>query len=114
MLFLTALASLFAAVTAKDSRTFAVLHFYGDGPLVEARMDPIVQPGEVSTHVHTIMGGSNFNENVTGEELMSSNCSTALIKNDHSAYWYPKLYFQDPKNKSFEPVDLFYMNVYYL
>ncbi len=66
MLFTTVLATLFAAAAAKDGRTFAVLRFYGDGPLVTVRADPIVTPGVPSGHLHTVMGGSNFGLNSTG------------------------------------------------
>lgn len=98
---------------AQDSRTFAVLRFYGDGPLMEGRIDPIISPGETSAHVHTIMGGSNMGISATGESLMDSNCSNALVVGDDSGYWVPKLYFHDQDAGTLEPVDLFYMNVYY-
>ena len=115
MLFTTALATLVGfAAAAQDSRTFAVLHFYGNGPLVTVRGDPIVSPGVPSSHLHTVMGGSNFNLNVTGEELKESTCTNGLIKNDKSNYWFPTLFFEDPITGLFEQVPMFYMNVYYL
>ncbi|AEO57802.1 hypothetical protein MYCTH_2315189 [Thermothelomyces thermophilus ATCC 42464] len=114
MLFATVLATLAAtAAAAKDKRTFAVLHHYGKGPLTTCRADPIVSPGGPSSHVHTVMGASNFGLNVTGELLRQSECTTALPKADLSAYWFPTLYFQDPVTNLLEPVDMFYMNVYY-
>ncbi|CAJ2506855.1 Uu.00g080410.m01.CDS01 [Anthostomella pinea] len=111
----TTLASLaVVAAAAKDTTTFAVLRFNGDGFLTEGPMDPIVNPGTTSTHYHSIMGGSNFGPTVEGDQLLDSNCTTAKIKNDHSNYWIPQLFFQDPKNpKSFEKVSMMYMNVYY-
>lgn len=102
-----------AGSAATTSRTFAVNHFYGNGPLLSARMDPIISPGVASGHVHTIQGGSNFALNMTDDALLSSNCTSSLVKNDKSNYWTPALYFQYP-NGSFQSVDLFYMNVYYL
>lgn len=113
MLFTATLAALIGVAAAKDGRTFAVLHHYGDGPLMVGRVDPVVSPGQISSHVHTVMGASNFGMSSTGAELVESNCTTALIKGDKSAYWYPALYFQDPKDGHFEPVEMFYMNVYY-
>jgi Domain of unknown function (DUF1996) len=107
-----ALAASLAA--AKDSRTYAVNHFYGKGALVEGRMDPIVSPGKPSSHVHTIQGGNAFAETLSDTALIASTCTSSLIKNDKSAYWTPKMYFQDPVNGTFEDVPLFYMNVYYL
>ncbi|CAK7236153.1 hypothetical protein SCUCBS95973_009511 [Sporothrix curviconia] len=114
-----ALASLSAlaitpAVAAKDSRTFAVLRFHGDGPLTIGRTDPIVSPGGPSGHVHVVQGSNAFGNSATGESLLAdSTCSTANVAGDRSAYWMPQVYFHDPKNGSFEPVPLFYMNVYY-
>ena len=107
-------AALTASVSAsKDSRTFAVNHFYGKGVLVEGSMDPIVSPGTKSGHVHSIQGGNNFAVTLGDDTLRSSTCTSSLIKNDLSAYWTPKLYFQDPVNGSFVDVPVFYMNVYY-
>jgi len=114
MLFSAAFAALIATAAAKNGRTFAVLHFQGNGPLTEGRSDPIVSPGEYSSHVHTVQGGNGFSNSATGESMMKSTCSTAKIKGDKSAYWMPKVYFKDPKTGTIEPVPLFYMNVYYL
>ncbi|RYO77366.1 hypothetical protein DL766_007463 [Monosporascus sp. MC13-8B] len=106
--------TLAAVAAAKDSRTFAVLRFNGDGFLTEGRMDPIVNPGGEATHYHGIMGGSNFDLTVEGEHLLDSNCTTAKIANDFSNYWVPGLFFQDPKDENkFTKVPVFYMNVYY-
>lgn len=115
MLFTTVLATLVASVAAaKDRRTFAVLRHYGNGPLTTCRADPIVSPGGPSAHVHTIMGASNFGFDATGESLAQSSCTTAKLKADMSAYWFPTLYFQDPDTGLLEQVKFFYMNVYYL
>ncbi|KAJ3497299.1 hypothetical protein NLG97_g2013 [Lecanicillium saksenae] len=101
-----------AAAAAKDKRTFAVLHFTNK-QLTIARADPIVNPGQPSTHVHHVLGGSNFGLSSTGEDLMNSKCSTAKVKGDNSNYWFPTLYFKDPKSGNLESVELFYANVYY-
>ena len=117
MLFTTAtlLAALAMSASAgKSSRTFAVNHFYGKGPLTVGRMDPIVSPGVPSGHHHTIQGGSNFALTMTDTQLLSSTCTSSLVKNDKSNYWTPSLFFQDPKDGTFTPVPMFYMNVYYL
>ncbi|OTA01324.1 hypothetical protein A9Z42_0016400 [Trichoderma parareesei] len=108
----TAVAAMAGVAAAKDSRTFAVLRFTNKG-LVTTRADPIVNPGVPSTHVHNVLGGSNFGFSSTGEDLIKSNCSTALVKGDYSNYWYPTLYFHDPKTGNFEYVDVYYTNVYY-
>lgn len=111
----TYLAAVLAATAeaAKDARTFAVLRFTGNGALMEGRVDPIAHPGTVASHVHTFQGGSNIGLNSTGEDLMKSSCSTALIIGDNSGYWMPSLYFQHPETGLLDKVDLYYMNVYY-
>lgn len=101
------------AQAAKDVRTFAVLRFLGNGPLMEGRVDPIVSPGKTSGHVHTFQGGSNIGISATGEDMMKSNCSSALVAGDNSGYWMPKVYFRDPASGLLEAVELDYMNVYY-
>ncbi|KAK8933100.1 WSC domain-containing protein 1 [Metarhizium anisopliae] len=98
--------------SAKNERTFAVLRFTNK-QLTKGRMDPIVSPGQVSTHVHSIFGGSNFGLGSTGKDLMDSKCTTAMIKGDNSNYWVPSLYFKDPKTGKLEDVELFYANAYY-
>ncbi|KAI1810910.1 hypothetical protein GGS20DRAFT_565361 [Poronia punctata] len=108
-----ALAALASLASAKDDRTFAVLRFDGDQFLTEGPIDPIVSPGQESSHYHTIMGGSNFAATVDGGILIDSECTTAKIKNDKSNYWVPGLFFQDPSTGQFQKVPLYYMNVYY-
>ncbi|CAK7210767.1 hypothetical protein SEUCBS140593_000941 [Sporothrix eucalyptigena] len=110
---LASLAVITPTLAAKDSRTFAVLRFHGDGPLTIGRTDPIVSPGGPSSHVHVVQGSNAFGNSATGETLLTSTCSTANVAGDKSAYWMPQVFFHDPKNGSFEPVPLFYMNVYY-
>ncbi|KAJ0145562.1 hypothetical protein CTA2_1012, partial [Colletotrichum tanaceti] len=109
------LAALVRAVSAgsnSDDRTFAVLRFTNK-QLVKARVDPIISFGKLASHVHGVMGGSNFGMSATGETLTQSKCTNAMINGDNSAYWFPTLYFHDPKTKQFESVDIFYVNVYY-
>ena len=110
------LSALVATAAAKDysKRTFAVLRFYGDGALTESRADPIVNPGAPASHLHTIMGGSAFSTTCTGQDLLKSECTNAMIKGDNSAYWWPTLFFKDPKTGTFEKVPMFYSNIYYL
>lgn len=108
-----AVAAFAGAVAAKDERTFAVLRFTNK-QLTQGRMDPIVSPGVTSAHVHTVMGGSAFGVGSTGEDLINSQCTNAQIKGDNSNYWFPSLYFHDEDADTFEPVEIFYVNVYYL
>ncbi|KAI9648319.1 hypothetical protein NHQ30_002952 [Ciborinia camelliae] len=103
-----------ATAYSATQRTFAVNHFYGTGPLLTARMDPIINPGTVGGHVHTIQGGSAFAETMGDTTALSSNCTSSLVKNDKSNYWTPSLYFVDPNDSTnITAVPMFYMNVYY-
>ncbi|KAF5985385.1 WSC domain-containing protein [Fusarium coicis] len=101
-----------AAAAAHETGTFAVLRFTND-QLTRGRMDPILFPGQTSTHVHHIMGGSGFSTKATGKDLQKSKCSNALVKGDNSNYWFPTLYFHDPKSGEFEDVEFDYFNAYY-
>ncbi|KKA28083.1 hypothetical protein TD95_003606 [Thielaviopsis punctulata] len=101
-----------SAAAVKTGRTFAVMRFNGDA-IFNGRIDPIVSPGGVSSHVHTVMGSSGFGPSATGESIVAANCTNAKLKGDHSNYWYPRLYFRDPKNGTLEAVPMFYTNAYY-
>ncbi|QSZ29784.1 hypothetical protein DSL72_004301 [Monilinia vaccinii-corymbosi] len=104
-----------ATAYSANQRTFAVNHFYGQGPLLTARVDPIVNPGKPAGHVHTIQGGSAFAMTMEDNTALNdSNCTSSIVKNDKSNYWTPSLYFVDPKDPTnITAVPLFYMNVYY-
>jgi hypothetical protein len=62
--------------------------------LTVERMDPVVDPGEVSGHVHTVFGGSNFRFTTSTESLRQSECTSTPIVEDKSNYWFPHLYFE--------------------
>lgn len=64
------------------------------GSLSTDRLDPIVQPDVVSSHVHTIVGAKNFGPTVDNETLLASECTTAPVQADMSSYWAPQLYYQ--------------------
>ncbi|KAH6625396.1 hypothetical protein C7974DRAFT_312264 [Boeremia exigua] len=67
------------------------------------RLDPIVAPGRVAGHVHTISGGAAFAPTMTYEGMRASKCSSCTIKEDMSNYWTPQLYVKF-KNSTFLPV----------
>ncbi|KAJ5536109.1 hypothetical protein N7513_009295 [Penicillium frequentans] len=58
-----------------------------------ARLDPIVDPGKISSHVHSVHGAGNFGMSSNSETLRESNCTSCAIMQDMSAYWTPALYF---------------------
>jgi hypothetical protein len=71
-----------------------------DSPLVVQRADPIVNPGKVSGHVHTIMGGNGFGFDMTYVDTQKSMCSSCIVTKDFSNYWVPTLYYK-AQNGSF-------------
>lgn len=62
--------------------------------LTTQRLDPVVSPGQASTHVHSVVGGSNFGLNTSTAALRQSSCTSIPIPEDKSNYWFPHLYFQ--------------------
>jgi hypothetical protein len=50
------------------------------GRIVRTRLDPIVSPGGISGHVHTIAGGAGFSHSMTYESARAANCSSCTVK----------------------------------
>ncbi|PPQ85763.1 hypothetical protein CVT25_003081 [Psilocybe cyanescens] len=81
-----------------------------DNILTTQRIDPIVDSGLVSTHVHAgigrfgsdkshllplftqklVVGGSSFGLNSNTDVLRASQCTSIPIPQDKSNYWYPR------------------------
>lgn len=83
--------------------------------LVSTRLDPIVQPGAASSHLHNIVGGNRFNATYDPQFLRSSTCTTSPITADKSSYWAPGMYFMNKTTTSttFTRVSSGF-NIYYL
>lgn len=60
---------------------------FNSAPLVTERLDPVVTPGAVSPHMHTVHGGSNFAATYTYDDLYASECTTIPMTRDKSNYW---------------------------
>lgn len=60
--------------------------------LVIDRVDPIVNPGTASKHLHAVSGGNGFSMNADGAAMKASTCTSCPIGADLSAYWVPQLY----------------------
>jgi hypothetical protein len=86
----------------------------GGMPLVLERRDPILSPGRVSNHVHSVVGGNGFAATMDFAQAQTSTCSTVSPIADKSSYWMPNLYFHDPNNGSFIRVpEQPYHKIYY-
>ncbi|KAF8305629.1 hypothetical protein DL93DRAFT_2120902 [Clavulina sp. PMI_390] len=103
-----------AAIAVSAQGAYAWWRVSCPSPLVSERVDPIISPGvSPSQHVHTIHGGSNFAPNSTYDSLVASKCTSCLVNQDHSNYWFPKLYFHDPSSGTFTEVPNGGLLIYY-
>jgi hypothetical protein len=62
------------------------------------RVDPALQPGTASPHLHSFDGGNSVSANTNFAATQSSQCTTARVKPDKSLYWRPTLYFNGNVN----------------
>jgi hypothetical protein len=69
-----------------------------------ARIDPIINPGGFSTHVHAIHGSSGLSPTSNTAELLAGDCTSCRVTQDKSAYWHPAFYFEDAETGEFELV----------
>ena len=118
------------SVLLVPSQAFWIL---GHDSLTQDRLDPIVSPGQVSGHVHNIIGASNFGPEVSFESLTASNCTTSPVQADmrlvlhrpyallctwlmqiilSSSYWAPQLYYHDHSTNTFTLVPIAYVQTY--
>ncbi|KAK9900079.1 hypothetical protein P389DRAFT_207648 [Cystobasidium minutum MCA 4210] len=52
-------------------------------------MDPIISPGNMSQHLHHIVGASGFNQNYDPIKIRQSKCTSLGVEADMSNYWQP-------------------------
>ncbi|KAF5341232.1 hypothetical protein D9611_006166 [Ephemerocybe angulata] len=69
---------------------------FGCSNLVTERFDPLVTPGQVSPHVHQVVGGNAFDLTMDPnvDLAKASTCTTCRFKEDKSNYWTAVLYFK--------------------
>lgn len=60
------------------------------------RVDPIDTPGTYAHHTHYLHGGNQLSIGSTNDDLRNSTCTSCSVKQDHSAYWTPNLYWESP------------------
>ncbi|KAF2763010.1 hypothetical protein EJ05DRAFT_506654 [Pseudovirgaria hyperparasitica] len=105
---LALLVSLVPYIAAQDT-----LFTVNCAPLTTQRSDPILVPGEASSHVHTIIGGTAFARTETNEDAVRAAGTTCDKSLDNSNYWIPQLYHQG-EGGQFELVPMATASVYYL
>ncbi|KAK1825341.1 hypothetical protein LTR12_000142 [Friedmanniomyces endolithicus] len=79
------------------------------------RLDPIMDPGEISDHVHTFSGGGGFGFNADyGTLNATGSCTSCEVTQDHSAYWTPSMHFLYSNGNSVMVQQVGGMLAYYL
>lgn len=83
--------------------------------LLATRLDSIVSPGAVSSHMHNIAGGNRFSAVYDYDDLRKSTCTSNLVNIDHSNYWAPGLHYVNKTGgtTTFSYIPSYY-TVYYL
>jgi hypothetical protein len=82
-------------------------------PIAIERLDPIVSPGTISSHAHSIMGGNAFDWVLDYNKTQTSNCTTCGVSKDLSNYWVPKVYFHAANGSYISVEQVGGVNVYY-
>ncbi|KAF2087626.1 WSC-domain-containing protein, partial [Saccharata proteae CBS 121410] len=82
-------------------------------PIAVARIDPILSPGQVGSHLHSFIGSDALAPTMDFAQTQTASCSQVYVKPDKSSYWQPKLFFQDPNNKTFTIVPESHRVLYY-
>jgi hypothetical protein len=83
------------ALAATPARAFWILDH---GQLTLDRLDPIISPGAVSSHVHVAVGARAFGPIATNVSAQAAGCTTSPVQADKSMYWVPQLYHQNLNN----------------
>lgn len=107
--------TIFTAQHAKATTADPIFFILSHGRMKTSRVDPIVSPGQLSSHVHNFVGMNGIDANTTTVEALveASTCTTAPLTDDKSSYWAPQLYTYN-RNNTFSPVSLSFVNTYYL
>ena len=80
--------------------------------IVQSRLDPIVNPGKVSGHLHTVVGGSAFSKDYSFEAYKNAACSTVEVQADKSNYWIPSIMAKN-ENGTFQSLPVNEARMYY-
>ncbi|KAF9884824.1 hypothetical protein FE257_001240 [Aspergillus nanangensis] len=75
-------------------------------------IDPIVFPGQYTSHMHSFFGSDAINVNTTTSAELRKGCSSTGNPNDFSAYWIPALYHVD--NGNYTPITPMRFSAYYV
>ncbi|KAL5118955.1 hypothetical protein ACEQ8H_003084 [Pleosporales sp. CAS-2024a] len=65
----------------------------GGNAMTYGRLDPILQPGTQSPHMHSFDGANVVSATTDYANTQGATCTTARLKQDKSIYWRPTLYW---------------------
>ncbi|KAJ0416203.1 hypothetical protein BJY00DRAFT_304305 [Aspergillus carlsbadensis] len=115
------LARTFAAATeiSADTNTTAFIitdeFSFSCLPLTTQLTDPIVSPGQESSHTHVVTGGTAFQRRMGPETARNANETTCEVAIDRSNYWIPALYHADASPRGgVELIQYEWSAIYYL
>lgn len=77
-------------------------------------VEPIVNPGELLAHAHTVMGGNGFNSTMNFDTARASTCTTCKAREDLANHWILNLYSRAPDGTFEDVPQTGGMLVYYL
>ena len=92
MLFTSPKSLTLEAVLLLPALANAQLFTVNCSPLTIQRGDPIVSPGKLSGHVHSVIGGTAFQQTMGETTAVDAKLTTCDKKLDKSNYWVPQLY----------------------
>ncbi|KAJ5698381.1 hypothetical protein N7462_000386 [Penicillium macrosclerotiorum] len=74
-------------------------------------IDPIVLPGQYTSHMHSFFGSDAVTVNTTTSAELQKGCSSTDNPNDFSTYWVPTLYLVE--NGNYTPINPMRFSAYY-
>lgn len=113
--------ALFAILSSRTRGSLTTLTASDYGLLVNARLDPLISPGQCSDHVHSVFGNSKFGPTLEAEVLQDDdwrnitgkdNQTTSEIIPNLSSYWAPSLYIWDEESQLYHLTPS-YARIYY-
>ncbi|MCJ1301860.1 hypothetical protein MMC08_004661 [Hypocenomyce scalaris] len=110
---LSALASLALLAAPAIAQPGAYFVMGTGAPIVLERIDPVMSPGQVANHVHSVVGGNGFAATMDFAQTQTSTCATVPVVPDKSNYWMPNLYFHASNGSFIRVPEQPYHKIYY-
>ncbi|KJX97354.1 hypothetical protein TI39_contig505g00013 [Zymoseptoria brevis] len=111
--------TIIAAMASAAAANQFVMYTTGGDDVVVERVDPIVNWGNISAHVHQVFGADGLKPDMTYDSLQDSGCTnvgSAQGKQntaDMSVYWHPSLYMEAKDGSGYVRVPIQSHKLYY-